>query len=253
MHNGSQAHDWLKISQLSFSFSRARVFDNLTLTLPTGSPVLAVVGPSGVGKSTLIGLLAGHLTADAGEIRVCGELVDGPSASRPVVFQDHNLFPWKTVLDNVVFGPKCLGVPKPERNDRAWALLKIMRLEESAHMYPKMLSGGMRQRVGLARALAVEPSCILMDEPFNALDHEIKGAVRRDFQKSIVSRSTHAIIVTHDLAEAMMLGSHVLVLRGPGDAASVDLSHLTLPRQEGFQHSAEFKEYIDQISSLLAG
>ena len=244
--------EWLKIDRLGFGYHRTRIFSDLSLSLTEAAPVLTVVGPSGVGKSTLIGLLAGHLGATAGTITVCGERVHGPSATRPVVFQDHNLFPWKSVLSNVVFGLKALGVPREDRDRRGRELLASMRLAGSEASYPRMLSGGMRQRVGLARALAVKPACVLMDEPFNALDPEIKEAVQADFQRFIALHGTHAVIVTHDLGEAVALGSHVLVLRGPGDAASLDLSGMALPRPADFPASTEFGQLVRTVRHLLS-
>jgi ABC-type nitrate/sulfonate/bicarbonate transport system ATPase subunit len=146
-----------------------------------------------------------------------------------MVFQDHNLFPWMTVLDNVAFGLKCRGVPRSEREQRARGLLRLIGLEDVAGAFPSVLSGGMSQRVGFARALAVEPRCVLLDEPFQALDETTKQSLRGDFAELIQRRGLHAVLVTHDLEEAAMLADCVLVMVSPGQCEKIVWDAPALP------------------------
>src|SRR6185436_18189307 len=177
--------DWLVAEGVGFAYGRQAVFRGLSFAVPESAPVLAVVGPSGAGKSTLVKLLAGHL--------------------RPAAFQDYNLFPWKTVLDNVTFGLKCAGVPAAERQRRGRELLARLRLAGTEALHPALLSGGMQQRVGLARALAVAPRCILLDKPFSALDEEIKLDLCLEITRLVAEEGTRFVLVTHDLAAAVFL------------------------------------------------
>jgi NitT/TauT family transport system ATP-binding protein len=222
--------DWLAAEGLGFSYGERAVFRDLSFAVPESEPVLAVVGPSGAGKSTLVRLLAGHLRPDAGRLAFDGAEVRGPAASRPVVFQDYNLFPWKTVLDNVTFGLKCAGVPAAERRRRGLELLERLHLAGTGPLHPAQLSGGMQQRVGLARALAVSPRCILLDEPFSALDDEIKLDLCLEITRLVAEEGTRFVLVTHDLAAADFLADRALVLRGPGEAMVRTLAPAPHPR-----------------------
>ncbi|MDH3376581.1 MAG: ATP-binding cassette domain-containing protein [Gammaproteobacteria bacterium] len=251
MAEGSSPEVWMQIDNVDFSYPGMPIFSDLSLTLDDRHMVLAVVGQSGVGKSTLIALLAGFSSADAGAISICGDKVMGPSAARPVVFQDHNLYPWKNVLENVEFGLKAKGLPNGERNQRAREILKTMRLEGTEGLYPKSLSGGMQQRVGLARALAVDPLCVLMDEPFGSLDQDTKNVVQRYFRQTIARINSRTVLITHDIREAVMLSSFVLVLRGPGDVVPCDL--LSDDDCEYSKLDKERNDYwTDKIQSMLS-
>jgi NitT/TauT family transport system ATP-binding protein len=243
--------DWLVADGVDFSYGPRPVFKGLTFAVPASEPVLAVVGPSGAGKSTLVKLLAGHLRADAGRLAFDGAPVRGPGADRPVVFQDYNLFPWKTVLDNVTFGLKCAGVPAAERQRRGRELLARLHLAGTEGLHPAMLSGGMQQRVGLARALAVSPRCILLDEPFSALDEEIKLDLCLEITRLVAEEGTRFVLVTHDLAAAVFLADRALVLRGPGEAAVRALGLAPHPRPRDLDASpaalartAELKRFL---------
>lgn len=243
--------DWLALSGVGFRYGAQPVFADLSFTVSQRVPVLAVIGPSGIGKSTLLGLLAGHLSPQVGTVSVHGTLVEGPSSRRTLVFQDHNLFPWKTVMENITFGLKCLGVARPEREERGAELLKLMRMEDVAEVYPASLSGGMQQRVALARALAVEPDCLLLDEPFHALDPEIREALRNEVIGLVLARAVNAVLVTHDLADAVLMAGAVLALRQPTDAVLLDLSSLPLPRPAGWP-AGQRREVEQRLRAALA-
>lgn len=184
---------------------------------------VSIVGPSGCGKSTLLHLVAGLDPAYTGTIEVYGQPVTGPGPDRVAVFQDPSLFPWLTVRENVEFGLKVRGVPRKERQERAMEYLKMVHLARFAGMFPKQLSGGMRQRAALARALALDPRMLLMDEPFAALDaqtrHVLIGELRRIWQQT---RKT-ILFVTHNLEEALLLSDTlVLMTARPG---TISLTH----------------------------
>jgi NitT/TauT family transport system ATP-binding protein len=222
--------DWIAADGIDFAYGPRTVFRGLSFAVPESEPVLAVVGPSGAGKSTLLKLLAGHLRPAAGRLTFDGAEVLGPSATRPVVFQDYNLFPWKTVLDNVTFGLKCAGVPAVDRRKRGLELLARLHLDGTEALHPVQLSGGMQQRVGLARALAVSPRCILLDEPFSALDDEIKLDLCLEITRLVAEEGTRFVLVTHDLAAADFLADRALVLREPGVATMRTLAPAPHPR-----------------------
>lgn len=208
--------------------SAALAFEGVRLSYPsTAGTVLALdlvdlsiapgefvclLGPSGAGKSSLLALAAGLITPDVGRVLARGLEVAGPGAERGMVFQKHALFPWETVRGNVEFGPRMRGIAAPERRRRAEELLSAVGLADLADRYPRALSEGQRQRVGLARALASEPAILLMDEPFASLD----ALTRRQMQELLVfiwQRSRPSVLfVTHDVDEALALGDRILVL-----------------------------------------
>lgn len=172
---------------------------------------VSVVGRSGCGKTTLLRLFAGLERPTAGAVTVDGERIDGPSPDRAMVFQSFELFPWRTVRGNVGFGLEMLGVDAAERRRRVTDWVETVGLSEFADAYPEELSGGMRQRVGLARALAVDPEVLLMDEPFGALDAQ----TRTDLQAELLALRGEAetvLFVTHDIAEALLLSDRVVVM-----------------------------------------
>ena len=200
---------------------RTKAIEDLSFEVD-GGEFVSVVGPSGCGKSTLLYLIAGFLDATVGTIAVDDEPIDGPGTDRGVVFQDYALFPWRTVSENVTYGLEELGMPKDERQAVAGEYLEMVDLDEFEDKYPKELSGGMKQRVALARTLAYEPKILLMDEPFGALDQPLRESLQdqlldiwNDLEKTVV-------FITHDVEEAVYLSERVLIMtRHPGTKKTV--------------------------------
>jgi NitT/TauT family transport system ATP-binding protein len=171
-----------------------------------------ILGPSGCGKSTIINLIAGFIPASSGQVVVSGAPVYAPGPNRVVVFQDYNLFPWKTVRANVEFGLKARGLLCAEQQRIALQYLELVHLVEFADRYPVELSGGMRQRLALARTMAVKPECLLMDEPLAALDMQMRHELQDDLLDIWRQMRQTILLVTHDLDEALYLSDRVLVM-----------------------------------------
>ncbi|PKQ08711.1 MAG: sulfonate ABC transporter ATP-binding protein [Alphaproteobacteria bacterium HGW-Alphaproteobacteria-10] len=204
------------------------VLNNLDITIRPGES-LAVVGASGSGKTTLLRILAGLEAADAGEVAIDGRAVRGVGAERAVIFQEPRLLPWLTVLGNVVFGLDVRGVPKAEAEERARRSIRLVGLQEFEAAYPRQLSGGMAQRVGIARALTVQPEILLLDEPLGALDAMTKMTLQEELARIWRDEKLTMVLVTHDLEEAIYLADRVLVLPGRNGRA-VRVIDIDLPR-----------------------
>ena len=207
----------LEISNLQKTYfdpyagTKVTAVQDVSLTIREGEFV-SVVGPSGCGKTTILNMVAGFLPVTGGEIRVGGRAVKGPGADRGVVFQSFALFPWKTVLDNVGFGPKMRGVAKPERDRIAREYLALAGLSHAAERYPNELSGGMQQRVGVVRALANDPDVLLMDEPFASVDAQTRMTLQEELTRIWQEKQHTVLFITHDVAEAVFLADRVVVL-----------------------------------------
>jgi NitT/TauT family transport system ATP-binding protein len=193
---------------------------------------VCLLGPSGCGKSTLLGALAGHLAPSRGSIRVDGKVVDGPHPERGLVFQQHTLFPWQKVLENVAFGLKMKGVARAEREQRAAELLALVGLDGFAGHYPAQLSGGMRQRVEIARVLINGPRVMLMDEPFGALDAQTRMMMQQLLLDVWARIQTTIVFITHDIDEALFLADRILVM-SPRPGRIIDEIVLDFPRPRG--------------------
>jgi NitT/TauT family transport system ATP-binding protein len=194
---------------------------------------VCILGPSGCGKSTLLNAVAGYVKPSGGKISVDGEKVQRPGPDRGMVFQQYSLFPWKTVKDNVAFGPLMAGQSRAEAEKIAGKFLEMVGLSRFANRYPAELSGGMQQRVGIARALANYPRVLLMDEPFGALDAQTRQMMQENLLNIWSEFGTTVIFVTHDIDEAIFLADRVLVMSaGPGRIIAdlaVDLPRPRLP------------------------
>ena len=225
--------------------------EGVTFDVAEGSFV-AICGPSGCGKSTLLRLIHGLQRADSGVISVRGEQVLAPSLARGMVFQNHNLMPWRTVLRNVELGLESKGVGRGERREQAMRWLTTVGLEEFAGYSPAQLSGGMQQRVGLARALAIEPEMLLMDEPFGALDAQTRVLLQEELERIWEADAKTVVFITHDIEEALFLADRVLVMSArPGRIIADIAVEAARPRGPAWRAAPEFAQLKGQVWELL--
>jgi NitT/TauT family transport system ATP-binding protein len=210
---------------------------------------VCLLGLSGCGKSTLLQLIGGLEPPSAGTIELEGQPIDGPSPDMSIVFQDHGLFPWMTVADNVAFNMKARGIGRGARRERARELIKLVGLEAFAQRYPHELSGGMRQRVGIARALTTRPKLLLMDEPFGALDAQTRASLQRELLRIWQTQRTTVLFVTHSIDEAIFLADRAVVFTPrPGRISS--LVDIALPRPRD-PTAADFGRYAATLVAAL--
>ena len=223
------------------------VFANVSLQVHT-QEIVAIVGPSGCGKTTLLRCIDGLLPLSEGTITIEGEPVRDPRPGVAMVFQHFGLFPWKTVYHNVAYGLKLAGAPKAELRERVAYFINLVGLRGFEHAYPYQLSGGMQQRCGLARALALEPHVLLMDEPFAAVDAQTREILQFELLGIWQLRPTTMVFVTHSIEEAVVLGDRVVVLKGrPSHVHEVIAVDLPRPRDRATLTNprfAELREYV---------
>ena len=226
---------------------------DVTFTVQAGEFV-SVIGPSGCGKSTLLKLVSGLLRPTRGEVTLDGRPVQGPQAGTvAMVFQDPLLLPWRTVTQNVAYGLELRRTPPEERQRTARQMLELVGLGEFLQNYPDQLSGGMQQRVAIARALAVRPEVLLMDEPFGALDEQLRMVLGDELLRLWAQQRLTILFVTHSLSEAVYLSDRIVVLSGrPGRVKDVMTSPLGRPRQIEMMGTQAFLEARNRLWRLLA-
>ncbi len=210
-----------------------------------------LLGPSGCGKTTVLGMLSGFESPTQGEILLDGKPVRGPSRDRGVVFQgDDSLYPWLTALENIEFGLRMCGVPMPARRERAQEALTLVGLRGQHDKYPAELSGGMKQRIQIARALVNQPKMLLMDEPFGALDAQTRMIMQHELRKIWQATRSSVLFITHDVDEAILLGTRVGVMTaGPGGTLR-DVVEIGL-QGERDRTDPEYAKYFNQVYNMI--
>ena len=245
------------IDNISKSFNNPdgtafNALQSISLTISEGEFV-AVVGRSGCGKSTLLNIVAGLLSATEGEV-VFEDLASDDRPLTSVVFQDLALFPWRSVKKNITYGLEEQKVSSRMRDDRATELIELVGLEGFEEHYPHQLSGGMKQRAAIARALAVNPELLLMDEPFSALDAQIRMDMQLELSRIYETTGQSFLYITHYIPEAVFLADRVVVMGGrPGRIQSIVSVDLPRPREEKVKVSPDFVDYLDRIWSEVRG
>ncbi len=244
----------VRMRGLSKAFGPVRAVHELNLDIERGE-LVALLGPSGCGKTTLLRIVAGLLRPSHGEVLLDGHPSLEPSREKAVVFQHFNLFPWRTATDNVAYGLELQGIGKRERAERARRYLRTMGLEGFEDHYPGQMSGGMKQRVGIARALVVEPRLLLMDEPFGALDALTRERLQLQLLELRRAEKKTVIFVTHDVDEAVFLSDRVVVLTGrPSRVQEIVTVDLARPRDwRTTGELPQFRGIRNRITDLLAG
>jgi NitT/TauT family transport system ATP-binding protein len=246
----------LEVSHLSKGFLHGPsgampVLDDLSLAV-ADLEFVAIVGPSGCGKSTFLRIVDGLIPPDSGTIRLNGAVVNGPGHGRGMVFQSFDLFPWRTAISNVEFGLEMKNLPRAERRDRARHWIELVGLQGFENSYPHQLSGGMQQRVGIARALAIEPEVLLMDEPFGALDVQTRDLLQDELLAIWQRERKTVLFVTHSIEEAIYLADRVLVFTPrPARIERVADIPFERPRREEMKSDPAFVELRREIWQSL--
>ncbi len=241
----------IRIKSLAKRYGNLQVFSNIDFDVAERE-IVAIVGPSGCGKTTLLRCIDGLLPHDSGEIWVGNKRVTEPIAGVAMVFQHFGLFPWKTVFENVAYGLRMAGALKSEINRKVPDFIKLVGLSGFESAFPYQMSGGMQQRCGLARALAVEPGVLLMDEPFAAVDAQTREILQFELLHIWEQRPTAMVFVTHSIEEAVLLGHRVIVLKGrPSsihETIAIDLPH---PRTRDTLREPRFAELRECVWGTL--
>ncbi|WP_194725179.1 ABC transporter ATP-binding protein [Noviherbaspirillum malthae] len=246
----------LDVQNLRIEFNAGRgattvAVDDVSISIAPGEFV-SIVGPSGCGKSTLLNAIAGFIKPAHGRITIDSKPIQGPASDRGVVFQQYSLFPWKTVLGNVEFGLKLQGVPRRTRIEEARRLLRLSGLSQFERHYLYQLSGGMKQRVGILRALAANPSILLMDEPFGALDTQTRSIMQQLLTDLWESLGISVLFITHDIDEAIFLSDRVYVMSArPGRIKEIVPVTLPRPRTGDTVTAPDFLAFRARVHSLI--
>ncbi len=228
-----------------------QALDNVSFTMEEHE-FCCLIGYSGCGKSTLLRIVDGLIQPTSGQLLIRGRTTDRPGLDRGMVFQQFNLLPWRTVLGNVEFGLETREMSKKDRQQRAMRYISMVGLDGFEHSYPSQLSGGMQQRVGLARALAIEPEILLMDEPLGALDAQTKESMQTEIMRIWSIEKRTVLFVTHDIEEAILLADRVIVMgQRPGRIVDIVDVDFPRPRQDELRSSVEFVRMRARVSQTL--
>ncbi|MDB5597523.1 MAG: ssuB 1 [Hyphomicrobiales bacterium] len=241
----------LSVEGLTKKFGDLEVLRNISAEISRGE-FISIVGPSGCGKTTFLRIIGGLEKAASGEVRLDGRVLNGPGADRGFVFQQDNLLPWRDVLANTEIGPEIGGYRNGDQRKKTMSLLKLVGLEGFEKYFPRQLSGGMRQRVNLARALAVDPDLLLMDEPFSALDAQTREIMQTELMRIWEAGRKTVLFVTHQIDEAVYLSDRIFVFaRRPGRINEIVEVDLPRPRPLDIKRTPAFMKYVDHIWKLI--
>jgi nitrate/nitrite transport system ATP-binding protein len=240
---------YLSIEGVDMSFGASEILTGIDLTIRKGEFV-TLIGHSGCGKSTLLNLVAGLLRPTAGTVLLAGKHVDGPGPDRGVVFQNHSLLPWLTCFGNVYLAVE--RVFKDNLKNRTHAALELVGLSHAEHKYPHEISGGMKQRVGIARALAMEPKVLLLDEPFGALDALTRATLQDELLRIVARTGSTVLVVTHDVDEAVLLSDRVVMMTNGPAARIGEVLEVALPRPRERLTLASDPYYLRLRARVLA-
>lgn len=252
MHNADLVAEGLTVEYWMRNQQRkVLAVQNASFAVNAGEFV-AILGPSGCGKTTILNVTAGLVNPTGGRILLGGREIFGPGRDRAMVFQSPALMPWRTVVQNVSYGLELQGLEKPERENRANEFLELVGLSGFGESFPHELSGGMQQRVNLARALTLEPALLLLDEPLASLDAQTREYMQAELQQIWMTLRNTALFVTHQISEAVFLADRVIVMSPrPGKIKEVIRVSLPRPRKLDEKRSSEFLEIEDHIWNLL--
>ncbi|MDO9442051.1 MAG: ABC transporter ATP-binding protein [Beijerinckiaceae bacterium] len=241
----------LSVQALTKKFGDLEVLRAISAEIKRGEFV-SIVGPSGCGKTTFLRIVGGLEKANSGEVKLDGRVLTGPGSDRGFVFQQDNLLPWRNILSNTEIGPEIGGYRNADQLKKTMRLLKLVGLEGFEKYYPRQLSGGMRQRVNLARALAVDPDLLLMDEPFSALDAQTREIMQTELMRIWEEGRKTVLFVTHQIDEAVYLSDRIFVFaRRPGRINEIVEVDLPRPRPLQMKRTPEFVKYVDHIWKLI--
>src|SRR5690242_10150555 len=243
--------------KVSMEFSskqgQLRVVDDVSYTIDDGNFV-AIIGPSGCGKTTMMNMVAGFMRPTSGRVLLDGKPIEGPGPDRGVIFQEYGVFPWLTVKQNIAFGLTLAAnrAGAAERDEICARYMKLMGLTDFADAWPKMLSGGMRQRLALARAYAVRPQFLLMDEPFGALDAQTRTAMQDLLLQVLQTEGKTVMLITHSVEEAIYLASRIIVMSARPTRIREEITvPFPYPRSESLHETREFNELRSHIRELV--
>ncbi len=243
----------ITFDRVSVEFGQLKVVDDVSYEIRDGEFV-SVIGPSGCGKTTILNIVAGFMQTSSGEVRLDGKRISGPGPDRGVIFQEYGVFPWLTVRQNIAFGLNLRAgrVPAEERNAIVERYMGLMGLADFADAWPKTLSGGMRQRLALARAYAVRPAFLLMDEPFGALDAQTRSAMQDLLLQVLQAEGKTVMLITHSVEEAVYLSNRIVVMTArPTRIREIVEVPFGYPREESLHERPEFGQLRSHVRDLV--